>query len=74
MKQTFIAYLIDKNGNMTSFERFACKRPETVKKHMLQLMKNDLYRVCNKKAIKIEIYATPDGYNKETTPAATLTL
>lgn len=65
MKQTYIARIIDGNGNMIGFERFACKKVETVRNNMYRLFQNDLYRVCNKTARKLRIYATPDGYHVE---------
>lgn len=64
-KQTFIAKIRDNNGNMIGFERFNCRRPETVKKHMQQLFKSELYRICNETAKSIEIWETPDGYKTE---------
>lgn len=65
MKQTYIARIIDGNGNMIGFERFGCKKVETVRNNMYRLFENDLYRVCNKTARKLRIYATPDGYHEE---------
>ena len=62
-KQTFIAKIKDSSGNMIDFERFSCKRPETVRKYMQQLFANGLYRACTRGAHTIEIWATPDGYH-----------
>ena len=68
-KQTYIAMIRDDAGQAISFERFTCKRAATVKKHMQQLFKSDLYRACTRGVAKVDIYATPDGYRRETTPA-----
>lgn len=73
-KQTFIAYIQNESGNMIDFERFTCKNPETVKKHMLKLFESELYRVCTKGAKTIDIYKTPDGYNKECFPVVSFEL
>lgn len=64
-KQTFIVYIKDVSGNMVTFERFSCKKPETVRKAMIKLFENDLYRVCNRAAKKIELWDTPNGYKTE---------
>lgn len=69
-KQTFIALIKDENGNNIGFERFACKKLETVRKNMIDLFNNDLYRICMSNANMIYVYATPDGYNKDIFPAA----
>ena len=67
-QQTFIAVLLDKSFNQVGFERFSCKKPETVEKLMKKLFDSPLYRVCSKEAVSIAIYATPDGYNREKDP------
>ena len=67
-KQTFIADVISTTGNRITFERFTCSRPATVKKHMQQLFTNDLYKACTPSAARIEVYATPDGYNRNPEP------
>ena len=67
-QQTFIAILKDKDFNMVTLERFACKRAATVRNQMESLLQNGLYRVCTKEAVIVEIYATPDGYTKEPNP------
>lgn len=64
-KQTYIVYIYDEPGKMIGFERFCCKKIETVLKHMNTLFKNDLYRVCNSGAAKIQVYRTPDGITKD---------
>ncbi len=60
-EQTFIAKIYDAAGTCIDFERFTCKRAETVKKHMLRLFDNELYRICTRGAEKVVIYATPAG-------------
>lgn len=55
LKQTFIAYVKNENNTVVTFERFSCKRAETVKKHMNTLFENELYRICNPGAKTIEI-------------------
>lgn len=59
-EQTFIVYLRDENGNMKDFERFGCKKLETVKKNMKKLFSNELYRKCiySDGITSIEIYST----------------
>lgn len=69
MKQTFIARLKDKSGNYVTFERFSCRKPETVKAQLLKVFSDSsLYRVCIKPAEIVEVYATPDGYNANPIP------
>lgn len=69
MKQTFIARLKDKSGNYVTFERFSCRKPETVKAQLLKVYHDSsLYRVCIKPAEIVEVYATPDGYNADPIP------
>ena len=71
---TYIAIIRDEAGKQLSFERFGCKKAETVKRQMQQLFKNELYRICIGSAATVDVYATPDGYNRETTPAASFTV
>ena len=67
-QQTFIVYLEDKNFKMVTFERFSCKRLETVINQMKELLKNSLYRACTKEAVSVAIYKTPDGCTKNPAP------
>lgn len=67
-QQTFIVYLEDQNFKMVTFERFSCKRLETVINQMNELLKSSLYRACTKEAVSVAIYRTPDGINKEVSP------
>lgn len=67
-QQTFIVYLEDRNFKMITFERFFCKRLETVVNQMKELLKNSLYRACTKEAVSVAIYRTPDGCTKEENP------
>ena len=67
-KQTYIAYLRDENKQAITFERFACKRAETVRKQMNILLASDLYRACVKGVKTVEIHATKDGYHAEPIP------
>ena len=67
-QQTFIVYLEDRNFKMITFERFFCKRLETVVNQMKELLKNSLYRACVKDAASVAIYRTPDGCTKEENP------
>ena len=74
-QQTFIAILKDADGKQTYFERWACKRVETVRKNMLKLWDIPSYRSgFNKTAKTVEIYATPDGYTEEKYPVLTFEL
>ena len=69
MKQcNYIAVIENKDFKQIGFERFSCKKPETVKNKMLALFQNDLYKVCTPGAVSVAIYATPDGYNRENAP------
>ena len=63
-----IAIIRDRNGKQIDFERFAVKKPETVKRQMQELFRSPLYRACTKGADYVDIYATPDGCNREATP------
>lgn len=67
-QQTFIVYLEDKNLKMVTFERFSCRRLETVINQMQELLKNSLYRACTKEAVSVAIYKTPNGYTKDPAP------
>lgn len=62
-KQTYISYLYDQKGKRIDFERWSCKRISTVKKNMLKLWDNSLYRAFTRNAVTVKVYATPDGYN-----------
>ena len=71
-QQNFIAFVYGENHTKRSdyitFERFACKRPETAARHMRELFENDLYRACTKGAKEIYIYSTPDHVHEEGDP------
>lgn len=73
-EQTYIAFFEDRAGKRIDFERFSCKKVETVKKYIRQLWNNSLYRVCTKGAKIVKIYATPDEYNTLSEPAAIVEL
>ena len=67
-KQTFIAYIRDNDGRAITFERFSCKRAETVKKNMLQLLNNSLYRACIGTAARVDVYKTENTIVKGQAP------
>lgn len=68
-KQTYIARLKDNAGNIVTFERFSCKKAETVKAQLLKVWSaSALYRTFCRNAEIVEVYATPDGYNTEEAP------
>lgn len=69
-QQTYIAIIEDKDFKQMNFERFCCKKVDTVVKNMRELFKSDLYRACSKGAVSVAIYATPDGINMEENPCA----
>lgn len=73
-KQTFIAIIKDHTGKEISFERFTCKRADTVKNNMVKLFNNDLYRACLKNAATVEIYSTSNGYNRDAEPVNVFTV
>lgn len=68
MRMNYIIYVCGDNEYTITFERFNCKKIDTVKKNMVKLLNNDLYRACIKGAKKVKIYRTPDGYNREEKP------
>lgn len=68
--QTYISFWKDAAGNTTNFERWTYKRLETVKEKNRELSQNNIMKALNKTAVFIEIYASPDGYNKEDQPSA----
>ena len=76
-KQTFIATLVDKGGEMKDFYRFSCRRAETVEKKVREAASlgntglSSLYRTfwMRDGVVACEIWATPDGYHKEKDPA-----
>lgn len=76
MKQTFIAYMLDDNGNVIDFYRFSYKRASAVERRIRQAMSEgntglmSLYRNDWMKngVTTCAIYATPDGVSKEKMP------
>ena len=75
MKQTFLALIKDANGKTITFERFSCKRPETVRANMEKVLANDLYRVCiGKEAAAVEIYKTDYTVTENQQPVITFTI
>ena len=66
---TYLAIIQNRDFQQITFERFSCKRLETVKKNMLSLLQNSLYRACTPGAVAVAIYRTPDGYNREEYPS-----
>lgn len=73
-KQTYISYLEDSNGNMINFERWGYKKTSTIIKSLKKLYNEYYfsYKDDLMKSERITIYATPNGYEKEETPAITL--
>lgn len=63
MKQTFLVYIKDASGKIITFERFGCKRLETVEKNMEKLINNSMYCACIKGAATYEIYQTENTAN-----------
>lgn len=74
MKMNYIVYICSNTDYVITFERFACKKLETVKRNMQKLLDNDLYRACTKGAEKIKVYRTPDGYSREEKPVLTMNI
>ena len=70
-KMEYIVYICN-NDSVITFERFACKRLETVKRNMETLLASDLYMACIKGATKADFYRTPDGYQREKDPVYTM--
>ena len=66
----FLAVLENADSQEVGFERFGCKKPETVRKNMEWLLDQPLYRACVRMdgAVRVAIYATPDGYGREPSP------
>ena len=73
-QQTFIAFFLNAEKEKIDFERFSCKRAETVKKYIVQLWQSELYRICTKGAETVTIYATPDGIHEQPHPVAVVNL
>ena len=67
-KQTYIVFVKGFNNEDITFERFTCKRVETVKRNMFILLDNSLYAKCIGPWKQCLIFATPDGvhYSPET--------
>ena len=71
MKQErYLAQLIDADGRLRDFERFSCKRAETVRKNILKMAKSveaggftNLYRKTwkNYGVVKCLVWETQDG-------------
>ena len=76
VRQTFVAKLVDKDGNMKDFYRFSCKKAGTVEKKIRAAMSAEntglesLFRTFWKRdgVVACEIRATPDGVNEEEKP------
>ena len=67
-KQTFIVFIYNADGKRIDFERFACKKVDTVKKHMNILFNDRLYRICTPGAASWKVFETPDGVNHGENP------
>jgi len=63
--QTFITRWEDANGTVVDFERWSCKRLTTAIRKSLTLAAHPAYASANKRAVKIAIYRTPDGFHHE---------
>ena len=77
MKQTYISREIDVNGKQQDFQRWTCKKPETIKNRYARVYRDSsmfqmLMRV--NKIERIDIYRTPDGYNVEKEPCYSFNL
>lgn len=73
MNQTYIALLKDKDGKQLDFQRYGYKRIATVKKNILALLNNSLYRALTPGIATIEIYQTCYDHHG-LTPAAVINL
>lgn len=71
MKQTYVSYIENADGRMVDFNRWTLKRPETIAKKYTEALARDasFWRKIWRDGVTLAIYATPDGYNKEQTPA-----
>ena len=67
-RQTFIVYEEDAQGKILKFERFACKRLETVKRNMWKLYEMNNKSVSGSGVFVWKIYATPEGVHKDLEP------
>lgn len=75
--QNHIALVI-KNGEQIDFERWSYKKPETVKRKMLELYNgrfHDIYVMSGWEGAECRIMATPNGYDypREAEPVLTFT-
>ncbi len=67
-KQTYISYLEDSDGKMINFERWSYKKTDTIIEKLKELYQYPIYKKDIEKSVRIAIYETPDGYNKNKTP------
>ena len=71
VKVTYISREIDVNGKQMDFERWACKKPETIKNRYARVYRESaLFQTLMRinKIERIDIYRTPDGYHAEQEP------
>ena len=66
----YIVFWTDPNGKQVNFERFNTGLKAT-QEAAVQLAKHPIYKATTPGAVCLKVYATPDGYHHETTPAAT---
>lgn len=60
-KQTYIVFFQDKEGKEVDFERFSCKRLDTVINGIYTLWNNGLFRALTKTATQALVYKSEGG-------------
>ena len=69
--QTYIAFYYNANGDKVDFDRFSCKRADTVKRQILRALEDSaLFRTCHRLdgSARVAVFATPDGLTEEPAP------
>ena len=69
-KQTFLVEIYDTQDKYLDFQRFACKRLDTVVKQMRELCKSSMYRAVTKDISYALVYET--DYDKKSPPVAAI--
>jgi hypothetical protein len=75
--QKYISYQIDGDGKAVNFDRWSCARVETIIKAYREAYEtSSLFKMLYHKqnTARIDIYRTPDGYNKENEPCFSFSL
>lgn len=55
-KEVYRVIFRNAEGEKINFERFTCKKLDTVKKQMKELMESEIYQILNRDCRKLEYY------------------